>query len=298
MKRTLLAGGFGADVVEDACQETALLLLGGGPTKSALLGYRGRSSLEAWTKTIGFRLAAAASKRRPTLSHDEALRLAGEIVATPRTQRELIHRELRPTLNHALAMALQQISLFDRELIVAVFAHQTSIRVLATTHGVDRGTVARWIGRAQHQLQLRLKPLLQSILSETEQVSSVLRCFESSMGLAAPAPAGRATLPAKPAFMTGLAAWRDRADAACPADEALAAFGEAAEPAQVEPAVALHVATCATCSALVACLRAATPATPVPPSELAVAQGGDSISELHFDRPRRRRRHGRRLHRV
>ena len=183
--RPILAGaGYPAALVDDALQETAILLLvgrqdGGRPTLDT---YEGRAGLSAWIATIALRTASRLGKASATVTSDEAVleRLAG--AHDPAAA--VIRAELRPAVHGAFAAAVRRLSYFDRELLADVILRGQTIDQLARKHDVHRATAARWVGRARAALDDHIRSELGTSLALAEaDVSSVLGAVATSVEL-------------------------------------------------------------------------------------------------------------------
>ncbi len=183
LRAAVVAAGFGAALADDAAQETLLGLLDG--THGGLARYQGRAALETWARTIAIRTATRMAQQHGAHGPRDAVELASQlaIATTPATR--LQRAELRPILGEALRVALAEVSLFDRELLAQAIVEGRGIQVMADAHGVHRATMARWLGRAHHQLELRLTATLQARLGVApDELASLMRCFDTSVGIA------------------------------------------------------------------------------------------------------------------
>jgi len=190
MRSAVTRAGYASAISDDAAQEALIVMLVGNAGSAPVLAtYRGRAPLVAWAKTIALRIAArihAAHAKYATLpdsgssgaANSAALAGVDELVGRG------IRAELRGPVVGAFDSAAAKLSMFDRELLRAVIVEGRSMEQLATEHGVHRGTVARWVGRARQQLDTAMRAELAGTLALSDsEVSSVLRTVHTSLVL-------------------------------------------------------------------------------------------------------------------
>ncbi len=180
----LAATGYPAALVDDAVQETSILLLVGreGGGRPTLLTYEGRARLGAWITTIALRMASRLSRAASAATSDDAAldQLAG--AHDPAAQ--VLKAELRPAVRAAFAAAVRRLSFFDRELLADTIVRARTIDDLARQHDVHRATAARWVGRARATLDDHLRRELGATLALAEaDVASVLGAVATSIEL-------------------------------------------------------------------------------------------------------------------
>jgi RNA polymerase sigma-70 factor (ECF subfamily) len=170
------------EIIDEVQQVLRERLLVGAPGRPGRIAdYQGRSALETW-------LRAAAARAAMNLGRDERRRgraaaaAAGEAVleiASPDPELEYVKAQYRPELEASLRSALAALPARDRTLLRLHYLERVGAGVIATSYGVHRSTVNRWLSDAQQVLLADTRRLLRERLrlspTECESVVGALR---------------------------------------------------------------------------------------------------------------------------
>ncbi len=140
--------------LDDIRQEVLSRLFVGGARGVAKIGqYAGRGPLRAWLRVIALREAWALirSEHRELVCEDEAF--LDQLVSHRDPNVLALKRSLRPGLRRALAAAIADLSIWDRELLAEHIVTGRAIAEIALGRDVHRATVARWLAKIRAALQ-------------------------------------------------------------------------------------------------------------------------------------------------
>ena len=176
-----LARVMGApDLADEVTQQLRQrLLVGAADAPARIADYQGRGSLENWLRAAAARTALnlerGESRRRRAARHAAAE--AGLHADDP--ELEHVKRRHGPQLEAAVRAAFAALSGRERTLLRMHYIEQITVNRIATSYGVHRATVSRWLLGAQQQLFEETRRLLREHLrlstSECDSLVGVLR---------------------------------------------------------------------------------------------------------------------------
>jgi RNA polymerase sigma-70 factor (ECF subfamily) len=138
--------GATADRVPDVLQAVrARLFVGPAPR---ILGYDARAPLEQWIKVVAIRTAIDMHRTETAGPRAEAEWLATLSAHESDAATTLIRQEHKAAFEEALRDQLGRLSPRDRTILRLHVVEGVSVETLATSYGVHRVTVARWIWNA------------------------------------------------------------------------------------------------------------------------------------------------------
>lgn len=145
-----------------------------------ITGYTGRGPLLAWLRSVavrtGLRLRKAGARYEP-LDHDStpgSLADDAELAYMKKTYGEAFHRAFRT--------ALAGLAAKDRLLLKQRFRHHLGVEDLGRLHGVNAGTISRWVAAARDALAKGTREAMMAELGVAkDDVSSILRLIESQI---------------------------------------------------------------------------------------------------------------------
>jgi len=151
-----------------------------------IAGYSGRGPLLAWLRSVavrtGLRLRRAGARYEPLTdiaagAHDStpgSLVDDAELAYMKKTYGEAFQRAFRT--------ALAGLSAKDRLLLKQRFRHHLGVEDLGRIHGVNAGTISRWVAAARDALAKGTREAMMAELGVAkDDVSSILRLIESQI---------------------------------------------------------------------------------------------------------------------
>jgi RNA polymerase sigma-70 factor (ECF subfamily) len=156
------AGPSFVDEVRQRVRERLLVAPAGGLPRIA--AYSGRGPLRAWVRVVSTRVALDVLRERkvePDAEPDVAERVI-DAAATPEVA--ALRARYLPHFQQALARAVEALTSKQRNLLRMHHIDAYSLDELATTYGVHRATVARWLADARAELLDRTQTLLRAEL--------------------------------------------------------------------------------------------------------------------------------------
>jgi len=147
-----------------------------GPPRIGL--YRGRGSLEGWTRTVTARLALNEIRDRGGV---EPLDPAPELVgASPEfTTLRASRREL---FMHALRQAFQSLEHRERVLLRLRYLDGVQANALAGSYDVHESTMSRWLANARTELRARFDAEARTLVADEVAVAELLGAMQSRFG--------------------------------------------------------------------------------------------------------------------
>jgi RNA polymerase sigma-70 factor (ECF subfamily) len=175
------AARVGGSVAEDVAQRVlASLLLPQGDGAPRIASYGGRSSLDAWLRTIGAR-AALRHPRREVAAPESVSALAG-VVAEGEPELRLARSRHAADLEAALLEALDAMDARECMLLRLHHVDGWSVDRLGALYKVGRSTAARWVAGARLSLLEGTRGSLRRRLGLTDpEVDSLLRGLQSAL---------------------------------------------------------------------------------------------------------------------
>jgi RNA polymerase sigma-70 factor (ECF subfamily) len=156
-----------------------LLVVGEGDRAARIADYRGKGTLENWVRAAAARMALNLQRgerrqRRAVASAAAEARLHG---SDP--ELDYVKRRYGSQAAEALRSAFDLLSVRERTLLRLHYFEHVAIGTMATSYGVHRATIGRWLLGAQRTLFDETRRLLQERLrlspSECESLLGLLR---------------------------------------------------------------------------------------------------------------------------
>ena len=146
-----------------------------------IVGYSGRGPLSAWLRSVavrtGLRVIRQAPRHEPLGDGDAApgsLVDDAELAYMKKTYGEAFQRAFR--------CALAELPAKDRLLLKQRFRHHLGVVDLGRLHGVNAGTISRWVAAARDALAKGTREAMMKELGVAkDDVSSILRLIESQI---------------------------------------------------------------------------------------------------------------------
>ena len=147
-----------------------------------ILGYSGRGPLLAWLRSVAVRSGLRMIRTTPRheeLDDDAApggIADDAELAYMKKTYGEVFRRAFRT--------ALAALPAKDRLLLKQRFRHHLGVEDLGRLHGVNPGTISRWVAAARDALAKGTREAMMAELGVAkDDVSSILRLIESQIDL-------------------------------------------------------------------------------------------------------------------
>jgi RNA polymerase sigma-70 factor (ECF subfamily) len=151
-------GATVADIDETLQRLRIQLLVGSSP---GIAAYKGRGSLAAWLRVIAVREGVRVLTDRGHLDPIGDDRLLESFLPDADDEHTLVGADLRAAFRTAFEAAVRSLEPRDRLLLRQHTVDDLSIDELATLHGADRSTVARWLSAARSRLSRATERRLQ-----------------------------------------------------------------------------------------------------------------------------------------
>lgn len=178
-------------------REELLLPRAGGPTR--ILGYAGRGSLKGWLRAVAARTGLrvkAPPGGKPPLELDETAHAGG----IEDMELEYMKKQYGDAFHAAFGVAVAGLPAKDRLLLKQRFKYRLTVEELGRQHGVNAGTISRWVATARDRLAGDTRAEMVRHLGVARgDVSSIIRLIQSqldvslsALSVAAPPPAPEA----------------------------------------------------------------------------------------------------------
>jgi RNA polymerase sigma-70 factor, ECF subfamily len=147
-----------------------------------ITGYAGSGPLRLWVRAVATRTLHNLVTRGPKETALDPEALANTEAAIDDPELEHMRGLYRGEFKQAFAEALSAMSYSDRLLLHRRFEGQRTLDELAAAYDVHTNTIARWLGRARHTLETKVKQSLAGRLALNEvELASVLRLIRSQL---------------------------------------------------------------------------------------------------------------------
>jgi RNA polymerase sigma-70 factor (ECF subfamily) len=117
-----------------------------------ILGYNARAPLQQWIKVVAIRTAIDLHRQEMVAPRAEARWLTALEASAPDAATTLMREQYKTAFEEALRAQLATLSLRERTILRLHVVQGVSIEKLATSYGVHRVTVARWVWSAGERL--------------------------------------------------------------------------------------------------------------------------------------------------
>ena len=156
----LMSGARERDDLRQAVLERLLLGRAGGPSK--LGQYSGRSSLRSWLRVVAVRVLISLHRSEATepALHDVATLESQWISASSDPEADYVRRRYADHFVRALRSALCGLDERSRQVLRLHAVEHASGQQIASTLGVNRGTVMRWLTNVRQRLAAQARAFL------------------------------------------------------------------------------------------------------------------------------------------
>ena len=175
--------GLAKSAVDEAIQIVRTELLApradGGPSR--ILNFAGRGALHGWLRAVagraGLRLVAH-PERNDAFDDGVHAPIAGDL------ELAYMKKLYGEAFQRAFATALGELAERDRLLLKQRYRHHLTVEELGVLHGVNAGTISRWVAAARERLAGATRAAMMGSLEVGKaDVSSILRLIHSQLDL-------------------------------------------------------------------------------------------------------------------
>lgn len=169
----------GIDETLQVMREELLAPRDGKPPRIA--GYGGRGALQGWLRSVAARTGLRLIKQAPR--HDE---LDDQLAAPASGDLELAYmkKTYGAAFHQAFRAALAGLAADDRLLLKQRLRHGLTVEQLGALHGVNPGTISRWVAAARERLVRATRAeMMRDLGVGRAEVSSILRLIESELDI-------------------------------------------------------------------------------------------------------------------
>jgi RNA polymerase sigma-70 factor (ECF subfamily) len=151
--------------------------------KPKIEAYSGKGALRAWLRVAVTRLLLNA-KTRKTREVPVADQFFDALAEQSNPEAEHVRKVHGQTLREALGVAIERLSLRDRNMLRYAVVDELGIDAIAKVYAIHRATAARWLASAKDALAAGLREALRERLgTETTDVQSLMRATLSQLEL-------------------------------------------------------------------------------------------------------------------
>jgi RNA polymerase sigma-70 factor, ECF subfamily len=171
--------GLDAPAIDETLQMMRAELLAPHEGSARIANYGGRGSLPGWLRSVAARTGLRLLKK--TKRHDE---LDDNVHADVGGDLELeyMKKTYGEAFQRAFHTAFDAQKPEDRLLLKQRFRHQLGVVELGALHGVNAGTISRWVAAARERLVAATRTeMMRALGIDRDELSSILRMIESQL---------------------------------------------------------------------------------------------------------------------
>ena len=183
MRVPLARMGLPPSAIDEALQlvRTELLAPRADGAAPRILNFAGRGALHGWLRAVagraGLRLVAH-PERNDAFDDRVHAPVAGDL------ELAYMKKLYGDAFQRAFAAALAELAERDRLLLKQRYRHRLTVEELGTLHGVNAGTISRWVAAARERLAGATRTaMMRSLDVGKGDVSSILRLIHSELDL-------------------------------------------------------------------------------------------------------------------
>lgn len=146
-----------------------------------ILDYSGRGQLAGWLRSVAIRTGLRVRRTAPNHAA-----LDSNVPGTIADDVELAYmrKTYGDAFRRAVRVALDELPAEDRLLLKQRYRHQLGVEELGALHGVNAGTISRWVAAARDRLGEATRALMMKELGvDRDDLASILRLIESDLDI-------------------------------------------------------------------------------------------------------------------